>query len=102
MPIGRKRYDVVMKFVVDWANDVPWKNWWSLLQEEHGWGDDDSDADYTWIMVTNADGKQTPYLKDPLQGGRLSLLDHTTYMDTTAHHVSDKSSIDLALYDLKE
>ena len=67
-------------------------------REEHGWRDDDSDADYTWILVTSAEGKQTPYLKDPLLGGRLPKLDNTTYMDTSAHHVSDKSSIDLDMF----
>ena len=92
-----------MKFVVDWANDVPWENWWRLLQSTHGYCDEDSAPDYKWIWVEHSDGTQTPYLKDSLDGGKSDRLATPMSMNTARGLlVSDKSSIDLALYDLKE
>ena len=78
MPISRHRFEYIMKMVVAWANDVPFRNWFQLLRETYNWNDLDIAPDYEVILVN---GK--PYLFDPLLGNRRPSLDMTTYMDTS-------------------
>ena len=78
MPISRHRYEYIMRMVVAWANDVPFRNWFQLLRETYAWNDQDTEPDYAIIEVNGR-----PYLHDPLMGNRRPSLDMTTYMDTS-------------------
>jgi hypothetical protein len=86
-----------MGLVIEWANDVPFKNWFKLMMETYDLDESDTEPDY---QITLVNGK--PYLFDPLLGGRRPSLDMTTYMNTSLDHpwrspswnTSEKSSLD--------
>ena len=83
-----------MRMVVAWANDVPFRNWFQLLQETYAWTDQDTEPDYVIVEVLGE-----PYLWDPLETkrclhaqpghghlhaklGTMHSLDMTTYMES--------------------
>ena len=90
MPVkmpSRAEWETIYKLVINWANDVPWKDWWQMIEEHYGFVDMDTEPDYE-VVVKVVDGKRVPYLATkgdmPLEkhGRRLPYLDNTTYMYT--------------------
>ena len=77
MPISLRQFEYIMRMVIEWANDVPFENWFQLIKETYNLGEQDTAPDYE---ITLENGR--PYLFDPLYGGRRPSLDMTTYMET--------------------
>jgi hypothetical protein len=88
MPISSHQFEYIMALVIEWANDVPFKNWFKLMMETYDLDESDTEPDYAITLVNGR-----PYLFDPLLGGRRLSLDMTTYMDTSLAHPSEKSSL---------
>jgi len=91
--ISKRQFEFVMQMVIEWANDVPFDNWFSYMLDHYGLGIETTRPDYQVVL---RDGR--PYLYDTLSGGRDPHLDMTTYMDIFGPEYSTKSSIHLDDY----
>ena len=96
MPTSLRQFEYIMGLVIEWANDVPFENWFQLMKETYDLDELDTAPDY---QITLVNGK--PYLYDPLLGGRRPSWNTSEKSSWTDHpwrspswNTSEKSSLD--------
>ena len=97
MPISRHRFELALRFVIEWANDVPFQSWFGLICDHYGLNKNDTEPDYEVVM---RNGK--PYLMNRFGGGMRPSLDMTSYMFTFKDTCSTKSNINLSDFPSKD